>query len=281
MGLEKIRSYRDEVLECLFRASRFYVDSNNFNFSSGFMGFVNEELMTHPLFCVSIVNRGVANLQDVLISGGIHGEEPAGVHTILKFLEHDIFDFLGNYRFLIFPCINPFGFEYGFRFNTGGIDINRQFKSDSDSREASMVMRALWGYGRRFACTIDLHETDPNWADEGFSKEANPCTFYMWETASDKNIRIGDKVIEEVKKTVEVCDWPKVYGDVNNGGVIWYPEGCGNPVYAQGTTLDAYLNANYTPQSFTLETPCGWDLKKRIATNMVALRTILELKRNA
>lgn len=276
MELVKVRSYREEVMEPLQRMIR-----RNPNFSSEFLGFVNYERTIYPFFCVSIADKGVINPKDVLISGGVHGEEPAGVYTLLRFLKDDISDFLKDYRFLVFPCINPFGFEYGHRFNHDGIDINRHFKQNSGSHEAAKVLRILSWLGRKFVFTADFHETDPNWADEGFSTADNPETFYMWETASDKSIRVGDKVIDEIRKVAPVCDWPKIYGDINNGGIIWYPEGCGNPVYAQGTTFDAFLKANYTPQSFTLETPCGWDLEKRVATNMVALKTILELKKCA
>lgn len=265
MELHKIRSYREEVLEPLFTLAK-----RNPNFSIKFRGFV-----------VTITDRRAANPKDVLVSGGVHGEEPAGVYTILRLLENDILDFLGDFRFLIFPCVNPYGFERGYRFNPDGVDVNRNFKPDIDCREAAKVMRVLSRFDRRFVCAIDLHETDPNWADEGFTAADNPKTFYMWESCADTSIRVGDKAVKAVRRIAPVCDWPTVYGDTNSGGVIWYPEGCGNPVYAQGTTLEAYLNAHYTPQSFTLETPCGWDMEKRVATHLVALRKILELKRNA
>jgi hypothetical protein len=276
----KIRSYHYEVLN-QFHDQLFDLSNTDKGFSIEFMGIADCKFIEYPLFCLTTGNNQDTNLKDVLISAGIHGEEPAGVYTLMRFLKHDMFfDFAKDYRFLIFPCINPFGFEHGHRFNSNGVDINREFKKDSLCREANRVMGVLGRKARKFVCTIDLHETDPNWADEGFTKDYNPKTFYMWETASDKSIRIGDKVIKEIMKWAPVCGWPKIYGDTNNGGVVWYPEGCGNPVYAQGTTLDAFLNANYTPQSFTLETPCGWNMERRIATHLVALQTILELKRN-
>ncbi len=276
MDLKRIRSYHKEVLDRLPGLNK-----TNKGVSFEFVGRVNYGVAIYPLFCATIGSDQNHNLKDVLISAGVHGEEPAGVYALLRFLENDIQDFIGSYRFLIFPCINPFGLEHGYHFNPDGIDVNRQFKLDTDCYEATKVIRTLSRFARKFTCTIDLHETDPNWADEGFTVADNPHTFYMWETCANKSIRIGNKVVAEVKKIAEVCDWPKVYRDTNNAGVIWYPEGCGNPVYAQGTALDAFLNANYTPQSFTLETPCGWNLEKRVATNLVAIRTILELKRRA
>lgn len=276
MRLNKIRSYR-EVLDQLFN-----VFPESKSLSIEFVGFVEHGSVAYPLFCLVSNEDGLNPKKNVLISAGIHGEEPAGVYTLLNFLKEDISSFVGNYRFLIFPCINPFGFEHGYRFNPKRLDINREFKlGGGRSYEANKVMDLLARKSWKFDFTVDLHETDPGWADEGFTSADNPKTFYMWETCSDKSLRIGDRVIKEVKKVAPVCEWEKVYNDTNHGGVIWYPEGCGNEVYAQGTTLDAFLNAHYTPQSFTLETPCGWSMEKRIFTHLAALRSILKLKRDA
>lgn len=273
MVLSKVRSYQQEIMNRfggLLHKSLFIE----------FMGFVQYQNVTYPLFCLKSKGEKNTDFKNVVISAGIHGEEPGGVYALLEFLKLDISDFTDSYRFLIFPCINPFGFEYNHRFNPNGHDINRQFKSDGLSSEATKVMNVLGRKSWKFDFTIDLHETDPNWADEGFRTEDNPKTFYMWETCLDKSIRIGDKVIEEVKKIAPVCEWDKVYDDVNHGGVIWYPEGCGNQVYAQGTTFDAFLATHYTSQSFTLETPCGWSMEQRVLVHRTALRSILELKRN-
>lgn len=284
MGLVKVRSYREEVLNRLF-----YLVKTIKIFTIDFMGWVNRGPNTYPLFYLTIGGGQNIGLKDVLISAGVHGEEPAGVYALLKFLEEDISDFLSDYRFLLFPCINPFGFERGYRFNSQpdpdhegrSMDINRHFKSNTDCREANRIMEILGRKKMKFLFTVDLHETDPNWADEEFSTSDSPHTFYMWENAPDMNIRVGDKVIKKVSKMFPVCEWPSIYKDINNGGVIWYPEGCGNPIYAQGTTLEAFLGKNYTPQAFTLETPCGWPMDQRVLAHRVALRSILELKRDA
>lgn len=276
MRLVKVRSYHDEVLQPLFRMAR-----KNFNLSLEFMGFIDNKLLTYPLFCVVITGRGNMNPKGVLVSGGVHGEEPAGVYAILKFLESDVHDFLGDYRFLVFPCINPFGFEYDCRLNSNGLNVNRSFKAGADCGEAVKVMRVLSRLSRKFVCTIDLHETDPKYVGEGFTRKDNPREFYMWEVCRDKGLRIGAEVIKRMKTVFPVCNWETIYKDKNSGGVIWYPEGCFNAIYLQETTLESYLAANYTPQAFTLETPCGWHLRHRMLAHLTALKTILELKKNA
>lgn len=267
-----------KVLDQLFNAIKHHTD----------MSFVSMgSVATYPLFCVTIGNRFDSNLKDVLISAGVHGEEPAGVFALLKFLEEDVSEFMDEFRFLIFPCINPFGFERNYRFNSQpdpehkgrGMDINREFKKDTSCAEANLVMTQLKMRARRFVCAIDLHETDPVFIGEDFAEEDNPTEFYMWEVCPDKNLRVGDRVIKDIEGVIPVCKWDKVYDDKNSDGVIWYPEGCGNKIYAERTTLEGFLADNYTPQAFTLETPCGWHINQRVFAHRAVLRKILELRR--
>ena len=70
MALTKIRSYREEVIKPLFALSK-----RNLNFSTEFMGSVKCEPAIYPLFCVTIAAKGAVNPKDVLISGGVHGED--------------------------------------------------------------------------------------------------------------------------------------------------------------------------------------------------------------
>jgi len=39
-------------------------------------------------------------------------------------------DFLDEWEITLFPCINPFGYEFGIRENHQGKDLNRLFKAD-------------------------------------------------------------------------------------------------------------------------------------------------------
>lgn len=274
MELTKVRSYQNEVVDRIWELAK--VSQAVW---PRFMGVVDPGNSAYPVFNLTVGNFHHKNIDRVVVSAGVHGEEPAGVYALLKFLEEEIVDFCDDYAFLIFPCINPFGFEHGFRFNKEGLDINREFKIGTSCAEANTVMRVLRKRGVQFACTIDLHETDPDWASEGCKPEDNPKEFYMWEVCPDKNLRVGDKVISLMEEVVPICRWETIYEDVNSGGVIWYPEGCVNSVYAQRTTLEGFLADHFTPQSFTLETPCGWNMEQRISVQRLALRKILESKR--
>jgi len=71
--LTEKRSYQ-KIVERLFNAIKHHRDMP---FVS--MGSVACPSDTYPLFCTTIGNHFDSNFKDVLISAGIHGEEPAGV----------------------------------------------------------------------------------------------------------------------------------------------------------------------------------------------------------
>ena len=91
-----------------------------------------------------------------MISGGIHGDEPAGVEAICAFLENKLYrNFLKAWEFTLLPCINPSGFEAGTRHNQDDIDLNRKFKEDQVPREVAFVKSIL---DQPYDLDLELHE---------------------------------------------------------------------------------------------------------------------------
>ena len=103
----------------------------------------------------------------------------------------------------------------------------------------------------------------------------------MWEICENKGKRVGKKVIEKIEQEgMAVCKWPEIYGDKNNGGVIWYPEDCKAKCYATGTAFDSFLEKNgHTKQSFTTETFTGWPLEDRVFAHITSLMAVLDERR--
>jgi hypothetical protein len=96
----------------------------------------------------------------ILISAGIHGNEPAGAECALRFVEA-IARSPEKYKdiaFDIIPLVNPWGWAHDIRFNQAGIDINRDFAT-FDSQEAQIVRHTLGN--NQFSMMFDLHE-DPD-----------------------------------------------------------------------------------------------------------------------
>ncbi len=228
-----------------------------------------------PIFCVSSRRLDISH-PTVLITGGVHGDEPAGVHAALAFLRQWHRDLNRAIQFVVFPCVNPSGFEHGSLRTESGANLNRLFGIGSTQREVRAIEQWLADHAFRFRMTFDLHEVRSDYVGEGFSEKDNPRAAYLYETVTDESERLGPRMIAALPPDRTVCDWPTIYGDINDRGVISYPAGCRNPIYAMGTSLDAFLSKHYTGQSFTLETPTEWSLDDRIETHLSLLQAALE-----
>jgi hypothetical protein len=157
----------------------------------------------------------------VFISAGIHGDEPAGVYAALGFSENRIQGYINEFSFVIFPCINPGGFEKGTHNNPNDFNLNREFKKKKPQKEISILKQALAGEDRHYCVAIDMHEDDPRVKLDGFPKSENPNGFYMYE-ACPKKARIGRKIIRTIKsKGFPINSREKVYQDKNDNGLIW------------------------------------------------------------
>ncbi|MFH1638258.1 MAG: M14 family metallocarboxypeptidase [Candidatus Woesearchaeota archaeon] len=219
------------------------------------------EIERHPVFCIRLGKRGKPK---VLISAGMHGNEPAAVYALIEFIRKYIKDY--DYRFYIYPCINPTGFESCTRLNHEGVDINRNFKPFSRVQEVSIIKRHLRKGPKAYALTIDMHEDDPL---DG--QRVNG--FYLYENSKER--KLGRKIINNISRYFPVCRDKTIEGDINDNGVIYYPEACRNTELCKRTSFDAFLSKKYTNQSLVTETPVLWLLERRIKAHLIALKTAL------
>ena len=227
-----------------------------------------------PLLCAR-TKRWEASRPTVLITGGVHGDEPAGVHAALAFLADGQRELHDAFQFIVFPCLNPSGLDAHTLETQSGVNLNRLFGIGSTQPEVRAVEDWLQLHPVRFLMTFDLHEVRPDYVGEGFLERDNPRGAYLYETVTDNSERIGRAMIDALPSRLPVCDWPMIYDDINRAGVISYPEGLRNAIYSKGTALDAFLVRRYTAHSFTLETPTGWSLRDRVDAHLTFLRTAL------
>lgn len=230
-------------------------------------------LSKYPFYKVSATRPSQKPKPNVIISAGIHGEEPAGVYAVMRFLEDNVWGYIDRFNFYVYPCMNPHGFEHSRRENANGVDINQHFGVPYAEPENIIIQNSLSAGPKEYLFSMDHHETDTSNDPPG----EYPEEFHMWEVCLDKDKRIGHKIVSAVEEAgIKVCKWDTICGDTNSGGVICYPEGCGNPKYAKGRTLEAYLHKNYTSQSMTIETWTGDNLEERIMTHILSLETALD-----
>ena len=206
----------------------------------------------YPIYCILLGAPG-PDIRNVLITTGVHGDEPAGPEAVLRFLERDPIDLLNRFAFLILPCINPWGYVHNRRENADGIDINRAF--EDDVLESNLVKAVL--KDKRFDAYMDVHE---DWEATGF---------YMYEGRSDEQW-MGPQIIRNVRK----------YGPVDtkpDESDIVIAEGIFKADPAWGTRgIVPYTYTYHADHVLIFETPLRWDPEKRVQIHLTALGTVLE-----
>jgi murein peptide amidase A len=102
------------------------------------------------------------------IFAGIHGDEPAGVLALVRFLgdlaNHP--ELAAGYHIYGYPACNPTGFEDNTRHSRSGKDLNREFWHASDEPEVYLLEQELWTH--QFHGIISLHSDDTSEGLYGF-----------------------------------------------------------------------------------------------------------------
>ena len=219
---------------------------------------------------------------DVLLTGGVHGDEQAGPYAILEFFEKFEFMFSDRFNFYTFPCVNSSGFVRDYLYNSKEENINRSFFEGSQVVEAKFVMDELVKLNKRFLFGMDFHEAGHYWSGKNGWYEHDgyyevPSDPFFWETQKNVDLRVGHLMADAVRnRKYRMCDWDSFCGDDMINGVIYYPEGCHNESYAVGTSLDSYVNRLYSDHTFTTETPIMWQMDHRINVQVTLLISALQ-----
>ena len=215
-----------------------------------------ESIGGYPIYSIALKGRQRA-CRHVLLTAGLHGDEPAGPEAILRFLERDHSSLLHTFDFFILPCINPYGFVHNTRENATGLDINRSFEEDT-TPEAILVKRTL--QGRCFDTFVEFHE---DWEFDGF---------YLFELQRSQR-SIGPKIIESVKQigpiysSSSVDDMPVEYGVVQTDLEM---QEIGKEA------MPRYVFRFHADHCITSETPTRWDIESRISAHLTVLDIALQ-----
>lgn len=185
----------------------------------------------------------------LLLTSGVHGDEPTGIEAVLRFCESTPPTYPG-FEFVVVPCVNPTGYVRGTRENGRGVDINRSFESDEE--EVRIIKKLL--KGEHFDCHVDFHE---DWEATGF---------YMYETC-ESGVGGGPAIIERVAATMPIDPDGEQSEDSEpvSPGVL-----CVQPSWGQQGLL-----TYHTDHAVMFETPSGVEIETRIATQLAAFDTVL------
>lgn len=231
----------------------------------------------YPLFSVRYPAASSSAHPTVLLSAGVHGDEPAGVHAIMDFLEQEAGRYADRARLCILPCVNPSGFEADTRCIMNGVDLNRSFGVGSTQPEIVAIEEWLRETAGPFRLHIDLHENNPAaLVEDAVEDGENPRACYLYEWMCDQRRRIGRQLIDALPYWAPVCLLPTIEQEENNRGVIAYPEALRNAKYARGT-LDVLTMQHGTEHTIVTETPAIWSMEKRIAVQRLWIKRALEM----
>jgi len=222
------------------------------------LGEVSESIRSHSIEKIVL---GAGNKKRVLISAGIHGDEPAGVETICAFIERKEYKkFLREWEMTLVPCINPFGYEANTRVNHEGIDLNRKFKSSTPPRE---VVLAQMLYDLPFDLTLELHE------------DVDSSGYYLFHaSAGDSPPLLVEGILNRVKTVMpinmdaEIDEIPATGGVIERKGIDkkmdWWP-------------MAFYSLSKGTQTCLTLETGTQFPMRTRVEAHLLAIQTALNL----
>lgn len=215
----------------------------------------------YPIHRISLPNASEKS-HTILLTAGVHGDEPAGIETVLHLLESEECEILAPFSFTIVPCINPSGYVDNTRENRQGADINRSFEEDSVA-EVRLIKDLL--QGQQIDCFIDLHE---DWEAKGF---------YLYEGRRNKN-GIGADIISAVEEIGPIDSDGDIGGEDGNDNDS--NESISRGVFAVaaawGTVgLAPYVLEYYAPHVLIFETPTSWEIDRRVAAHLAALKSAL------
>jgi murein peptide amidase A len=202
---------------------------------------------------------GKGNPRRVLISAGIHGDEPGSVESLLLFLENNNYSpYINQWEITLLPCINPYGYEFGTRENHKGIDLNRQFKEEDPPIEVSFAKSIFF---TPFEFTIELHEDNES------------TGYYLYQKGIDaKDDELGYKILDAIKNIMPINLSNEIDGSSADRGVIgknidisamdWWP-------------MALYGLSKGVERCLTLETASHFDMETRVNAHLRAMKTAL------
>ena len=195
----------------------------------------------------------------VLISGGIHGDEPAGVETICKFLENKMYTpFLKDWEITFLPCLNPSGYQRNTRNNHENKDLNRLFKQANSTQEVEIVKKVL---KLPFDLTLELHEDNDSDGYYLFQKE----NFFS-------NPSLGRKILNAVETIMPINKSSEIEKIPAEKGLITQIK---EPNEMTCWPMAIYSYHIGSKRCFTLETTPKLPMKSRVESHLKAIETAL------
>ena len=188
------------------------------------------------------------------VFAGIHGDEPAGVLALVRFLRDlaQTPELAAGYRIYAYPICNPTGFEDNTRHSRRGKDLNREFWQASEEPEVYLLEQELWTH--EFHGIISLHSDDTSEGLYGFVNGPD-----LSKDLLEPSLWAAEKILH--RNTCLMIDGFRAQRGLIDGGY--------------SGVLSAPPEAKPVPFQLTFETPGHAPLHLQVEADVAALRCIL------
>ena len=209
-----------------------------------------------------LARDGAFNKPIILISAGIHGDEPAPVIALYQLLNDHFFS-SENFDWRIYPILNPTGLKSGTRENAEGIDLNRDFL-DTRSPEILAYKSSLEAEGS-IDMSLNLHE---DWEAKGF---------YLYALSPNNSGGYGETILESVGKSGPIEKSESVDGHPSRNGLILPLEFVNEDSLNDGWPEAIHLYRTKPHIHFTMESPSCLPIQTRANMQIRAVKTAVGL----
>lgn len=224
----------------------------------------------NTIYPITMLSRRQATEEGVhvLLTGGIHGNEPAGTEFLLRFAEilATKKDAWPGISVDIVPVVNPWGWVHGARRNGNGCDLNREFATFEAPE--SVLMQTIFKR-KRYDLIVDLHE------------DGHVGGFYCYRLANP-----DEALCRSMIKFVRDAGLPVHDGRVMTifhaqDGIITSPLWTLRLARAiHQLSMSNYFRLEGCPQAFLFESPKRLPLEERVTMHGAALKVLLESLKN-
>ena len=191
----------------------------------------------------------------ILISAGIHGDEPAGPTALLQWAERHLAGIArdpATRPLLILPCLNPWGLVNNQRADSEGRDLNRLFNRSGFSpiHELKLLLAK-----RRFGLCLSLHE------------DYDGRGIYLYEI-NRRPPDMGLALLEAASAALPVDPRGSIDGrPFREGRALRRANLQRFPLHPEAI----YLYLHHGDHMITFETPSEFGLKKRVEAHVLLI----------
>ena len=206
----------------------------------------------YSLYQITLGNPARAK-RVICFSAGIHGDEESGPWTIIAFLKQ-LPRIPAHLAIIIFPLVNPYGFDRHQYRNLDNRNLNRHFLDHKPALENTLLKKALKSHRPFFFAA--LHEDEEQRGSYLFAYTREP-----YEPAIYRNL------VGIAKKYGSVVTKRRIYWHRGNNGLVLNPRSDGS--------FEEFAHKSGALFSICTEMPDAFPLKKRITILLAQMRAII------